>query len=50
MAITAEEREDRLEERAKALGQVPNYCPLGCQKEDLDEYGTWRDDPAFRPV
>ena len=31
MAITAEEREDRLEERAKALGQVPNYCPLGCQ-------------------
>lgn len=39
MAITADERDDRLEERAKALGHVPNYCPCGCGREDLDEYG-----------
>lgn len=39
MAVAEAERDERLEERAKALGHVPNYCPFGCTTENLDEYG-----------
>jgi hypothetical protein len=33
---------EHVDDRRQALGEIINYCPFGCPKEDLDEYGYCR--------